>query len=81
MEVGQGPNWGCSSKEKKEKLLAAYRTTKLEEHSLAGCPQFLIHYTCTYLPYLEPVSFIPHPRARHAVVTSDPLNLVAASNN
>jgi hypothetical protein len=42
-----------------------------------GCPRLLIQDIRSYPPYLEAVSSIRNPRTRHAVVTVDPLNMVA----
>jgi hypothetical protein len=43
---------------------------------LAGCPRLLIQDIRSYPPYLEGVSSIRNLRTRHAVVTSDPPNIV-----
>jgi hypothetical protein len=40
-----------------------------------GCPRLLIKYNGSYPPCLEAVSSMCNLRTRHAVVTSDPLNM------
>jgi hypothetical protein len=46
-----------------------------ERPPLVGCPQLLIQYIRSYLPYLEAVSFIRNVTKRHAVMVQDPLNM------
>jgi len=36
---------------------------------LKGCPRLLIQYICSYLPYLEAVSYIHNMNTRHVLVT------------
>jgi hypothetical protein len=46
--------------------------------SFVGCPRLLIQYIRSYPPYLEAVSSIRNLRTRHAVVTGDTPNIMAA---
>jgi hypothetical protein len=43
--------------------------------SLVGCQRLLIQNVCSFPLYLETVSCIRNLKTRHAMMTSDPLNM------
>jgi hypothetical protein len=59
MEVGQGPNWGCSAKEKKIHLTEQFSFTENQE-------SIMLHLAALYFPYF--LAALPlHFLASHSV--------------
>jgi hypothetical protein len=68
---------GRLSKQSVQGVVGPMPNTQAGGPPIVNCPRLLIPYICSYLLYLEAVSFICNLRTRNAVVISGQLNIGA----